>query len=335
MYKREGSTLRVVPATLSVYYKDNNHCTGHETPLHKMPVGLRIIAGDARRNRPINANDAACGGDHLEWGEAVNGKGSGFPSTPYTRTDMWQVSIYFPNCWDGHNLNPPDNVVYPEGNQCPSSHPYRIPKLLGEVHYWVKQMGGSRGDYILSSRQGGEGGTTDHDGWTAHMDFIAGWNADMLDAAIKTCLNDLWTEPHCPFAQFNHNGIRPGVPTTSPGDYHKQRPTERVNDISKSPHDNVHSPISGDASSQFKCDSGSMQLPKRPSSKAGSCRDHVQWSMVHEGKSCAEALAEVKSHCSNCTDCSSKACATSHGMLPNCGMSHDEHMLSNETMSHI
>jgi len=248
-YDRGTNTNKVVPATLSVYYKDSNECTGQLTPLSPMPVGLKMIVGDAHRNYAFAGGSGMCGGDHIDWGYQIGGGLSGFPSAT---TDKWQVNIAFPSCWDGRNLDSVDHtshVTYPIDNsmRCPDSHPKRIPKLLGEVHYWVKQYGGSRDDYFLSSRQGGS--TEDHEGWTAHMDFIAGWNSDLLDAAIKNCHDNIWTADNCPFHQFYVNGLRP-APGAKP--FHKSKPPEDVNNIAYLPHEQGAA-VSGAGAPVFLC----------------------------------------------------------------------------------
>ena len=41
------------------------------------------------------------------------------------------VSIRFPTCWDGKNVDSPnhqDHVAYPSGSNCPSTHPVSIPQ---------------------------------------------------------------------------------------------------------------------------------------------------------------------------------------------------------------
>jgi len=55
-----------------------------------------------------------------------------------------RATIIFPSCWDGKNVDSPDHkshVAYAPGNyalagdQCPSTHPVRIPQVMYEVMF--------------------------------------------------------------------------------------------------------------------------------------------------------------------------------------------------------
>lgn len=61
----------------------------------------------------------------------------------------WRVSVHFPSCWDGKNLDSPDHkshVAYPasgtfeSGGPCPSTHPVRIPQVMYEVMFDTRQF---------------------------------------------------------------------------------------------------------------------------------------------------------------------------------------------------
>lgn len=61
----------------------------------------------------------------------------------------WRVSIHFPSCWDGKNLDSIDHkshVAYPasgtfeSGGACPSTHPVKIPQIMYEVMFDTRQF---------------------------------------------------------------------------------------------------------------------------------------------------------------------------------------------------
>lgn len=61
----------------------------------------------------------------------------------------WRVSVHFPSCWDGKNLDSPDHkshVAYPasgtfeSGGPCPSTHPVKIPQIMYEVMFDTRQF---------------------------------------------------------------------------------------------------------------------------------------------------------------------------------------------------
>jgi hypothetical protein len=50
---------------------------------------------------------------------------------------LFLLTLDDPNrCWDGKNLDSPDHkshMAYPTGNNCPSTHPVRVPQILYET----------------------------------------------------------------------------------------------------------------------------------------------------------------------------------------------------------
>ena len=67
-----------------------------------------------------------------------------------------------------------------------------------KVNYQIEkfaQMGAVASDFLLA--------TGDRKGWTAHVDYISGWQQDTLDAALKTCPNTAQNDPGCAFHQFS------------------------------------------------------------------------------------------------------------------------------------
>ena len=54
----------------------------------------------------------------------------------------WRITVTFPSCWDGKNLDTPDHkahISYPasgtfeSGGACPATHPVKIPQVMYEL----------------------------------------------------------------------------------------------------------------------------------------------------------------------------------------------------------
>jgi Domain of unknown function (DUF1996) len=92
-----------------------------------------------------------------------------------------RLTIDFPSCWDGQNIdsaNHIDHVTFASGTSCTGVF---VPKLRLVVKYGVKDATG----YGLSSDAGA--GVTD--GQSAHADFWNTWNQDALAAEVDACIN--------------------------------------------------------------------------------------------------------------------------------------------------
>jgi len=100
-----------------------------------------------------------------------------------------RAQVYFPSCWDGQNLDSSDHkshVAYPDGSNCPSSHPVQLPHLFYEVLYNVNlfkdKWHGNGHPFVLA--QG------DATGYGFHGDFLNGWDVDVLGKVITDCNDD-------------------------------------------------------------------------------------------------------------------------------------------------
>ena len=71
-----------------------------------------------------------------------------------------RVTVIFPSCWDGKNVDSPDHrshVAYAPGNsnlagdKCPATHPVRIPQVMYEVMY--DTSGFANPDYYKDGKQ--------------------------------------------------------------------------------------------------------------------------------------------------------------------------------------
>lgn len=111
-----------------------------------------------------------------------------------------ETKIFFPSCSDGVNVDSPDHkshVAYPSGSDsgyCPSNHPYRLISLFYEVIWWTlpfaDQYASGTGEFVLFNG--------DPTGYSSHADFVSGWDYNVLQQAVNTCLNSSGIFTDCP-----------------------------------------------------------------------------------------------------------------------------------------
>jgi hypothetical protein len=103
--------------------------------------------------------------------------------------DGIRYQIFFPQCWDGQNLDSSDHkshMAYPvdnyNGGSCPSTHPVHTVAIFYEMiipvsgyNYW------GQGAYVLASG--------DPTGLAFHADFLMGWDSSVLQDAVDNCHN--------------------------------------------------------------------------------------------------------------------------------------------------
>ena len=99
---------------------------------------------------------------------------------------MWQ-HIYFPQCWDGVNLDSPDHkshMAYPTaGRGCPSSHPVALPEITFNIVYPVRQANAAANWRLASDNYS----SSLPAGYSAHGDWFNGWRQDILDTFVSNC----------------------------------------------------------------------------------------------------------------------------------------------------
>jgi hypothetical protein len=166
------------PVELVIYYKTGYHYVPTES-IQPMPVGLRMIAGNAAATTrqsgpayftcanqgPIQSaiQDVACAPGQLLW-----------------------MSINFPQCWDGVNLDSPDHkshMAYPVVG-CPATHPVALPEVTMHILYTVPAAG------VASWRLASDMyDPTQPGGFSGHGDWMMGWKPEIASAWAKFCVN--------------------------------------------------------------------------------------------------------------------------------------------------
>ncbi|WP_020168796.1 MULTISPECIES: DUF1996 domain-containing protein [Methylotenera] len=171
-----------------VYYK---HGSIDGSLIKPPPKALRMIAGDmkAKDNSVYNRTGFTC---H----PGPNSKRTNWPRTSEIPSgqncelgDDLMFSIFFPQCWDGKNLDSPnhkDHMAYPNSSTCPATHPVAIPEITVNVHYTVKE-GDKLDKWRLSSDNYAFNGK--NGGYSGHSDYVEGWDRTFIEGIIKNCIN--------------------------------------------------------------------------------------------------------------------------------------------------
>jgi hypothetical protein len=172
---RTGTPIK--PTTSNFYYKN-----GAINPalIQPVPLGLRMIAGDAKMDRPDGAHVMNCNG---EYGPQ---EGKAMPVCP-AGSQVWQA-IDFPQCWDGVNLDSPDHkshMAFPVRNACPASHPVALPSISFIIIYPVTSSDDTRRWRLSSDNYS----TSLPGGYSYHADWFNGWRPDVKDQWTRNCIN--------------------------------------------------------------------------------------------------------------------------------------------------
>lgn len=164
----------VVPDDPIWYYK-----TGYggvdAADVQPMPSGLRMIAGSMNATAPQ---------DHAYW-DCFETGGSRGASIPNCAVGLHVVmSVVFPQCWDGVNLDSPNHkshMAYPTGSGCPESHPHPIPEISLNVKYLVRAEDDAT-HWRLSSDN-----LELPPGYSTHADWFDGWDPEIRDTWVENC----------------------------------------------------------------------------------------------------------------------------------------------------
>jgi hypothetical protein len=178
----------VMPDEATIYYK-----TGYNMDpktIKPMPQGLRIIAGDSK------ATAAQWSGPQqiVTW-ICLNGsaRSSGDATIPACKVgDAVRVTVIFPQCWDGKNLDSPDHkshMSYPnysssKRSTCPAAFPVPVPELTEHFDFPVT-AGSNPANWRLSSDMDPSKAA----GLTAHADWMMAWDAATMNSLVTNCLN--------------------------------------------------------------------------------------------------------------------------------------------------
>lgn len=158
---------KVDPSMVLAYYLPKGKAPAG---IKAFPSGLAVIAGPGPRSAQFACRTQDGRRDVAQSRTEV-------PACP--AGSHLVVRIFFPDCWDGVNLDSADHrshMAYSLRGSCPSTHPVPVPMLRLGLHY-PGSDGGS--DVTFSS------GAPD----TVHADFFNTWNQAALERLVRECLN--------------------------------------------------------------------------------------------------------------------------------------------------
>ena len=186
-----------LPYQVRAYYRA---ATRDTTQLHAIPFGLKMLAGNAMASSPQRAGIAGfqC---RIEGQGATVSKQSLPPQCGSTA--LFEMSVVFPNCWDGKNLDSADHrshMSYASGYTCDAAHPVQIPQLTLAERF---TPGTTSGTITLASM---------NSPLTLHADFFNAWDPRSLDALMEYCI---YAHVFC--ETVSDKRMPPGMTTTTPG----------------------------------------------------------------------------------------------------------------------
>jgi len=162
----------VEPTTGIFYYLGEGVSDAVREQTQPLPLGLRIVAGNARATAPdaTTISRWSC----LHHNEA--GASKDFLTCP--AGSMIESYLDFPQCWNGRDLDSADHkshMAYPVNNACPATHPVHVPKLRQVLRY---PANGNPARFRLSSGAG----------FTMHGDFFNAWPEAEMERRVRDCI---------------------------------------------------------------------------------------------------------------------------------------------------
>jgi hypothetical protein len=182
-----GSGTPIVSDRIGIYYKSGY---GGVLPaqVQPWPAGLRMIAGNPKGYS--QATSLASGFECMDVPAGVVNPTSGkrVPEIPNCPVGSYiHMTIDFPQCWDGVNLDSPDHrshMAYPTGSGCPNTHPVPLPIVTYNLKYPVKESNAPLRWRLSSDNYA----STVPGGYSAHADWMNGWDQDIISAWTKNCV---------------------------------------------------------------------------------------------------------------------------------------------------
>lgn len=194
LMRADGSIVK--PAYIKVYYRNNEPEKQAAAPI---PPGLQLLAGN--HHRPVGQYDPNvwfyCR-TSLEGGEHSNQPPESCPQIPgFEEGSEFNISLTFPDCWDGKNLvtfgNPKKrNATFSNDGVCPAAFPVKIPQMNMRIHYAMNDNGNLKDAKLsMDPKVDAQGNITPvwGDLYSAHADFFSAWNPRATRYSVEECLN--------------------------------------------------------------------------------------------------------------------------------------------------
>jgi len=186
----DTSTGKPIAPDGSIFYYKQGYTLAPSSVIQPMPAGLRMIAGDPTSSKPGSPGIRfkCIGGPN----NSSDQEGTEIPNCEVGAAVNQE--IFFPQCWDGKNLDSPDHrshMSYPQQNQnapfnrfCPSTHPVALPQVSFNIFYTVQTKDAPRAWRLSSDTYD----TSLPGGYSSHGDWFNGWKKDISDAWNAACV---------------------------------------------------------------------------------------------------------------------------------------------------
>jgi len=156
---------------VNVYYR----APGDQTEVRPIPTGLQLLA----EKQEYNCN-----------------QGTFRDTPPYGCAGEWSTRLTFPDCWNRNSLQETTMVYGSPRGKCPSTHPYRIPR----INYLIRHP---NTDGVVSNPLRVSAGVDSWENYTfMHGDYFAAnqpvFNNTLLDLCLRDALDRVTVaDPRC------------------------------------------------------------------------------------------------------------------------------------------
>ena len=183
----DTATGKPIAPDVAVFYYKQGYTLAPSSVIQPMPAGLRMIAGDPTNSRPGSpgVRFKCIGGPN----NSNDHYGSEIPNCDVGA--LLYQEIFFPQCWDGKNLDAPDHkshmsyvVQVTGGYTCPSTHPVALPLVTFNIAYTVQTKDAPRAWRLSSDTYD----TSLPAGYSSHGDWFNGWKKDVSDLWNAACV---------------------------------------------------------------------------------------------------------------------------------------------------
>jgi hypothetical protein len=169
----------IAPDLIHVYYK-SGYLGVKPQQIQPMPAGLRMIAGNAKATAPQ---------DYVGWKCWDVGGASKAPIPKCGVGDSIAMTVEFPQCWNGKDLDSPDHKSHMsyaiEGKGCPAAYPVALPVITFNILYKVTPGLDTSGWRLSSDMYP----ANQPAGYSAHGDWFNGWKQDIEQTWIHNCVS--------------------------------------------------------------------------------------------------------------------------------------------------
>ncbi|KAK4556946.1 hypothetical protein LTR86_005927 [Recurvomyces mirabilis] len=179
---------------MTVYYEQRGPDLKN---LLAFPEGFRMLAGDPwQRNdtglkaAPGKAVSFVC----LDYSGATKHPQTG-NMPDYNCPDGLRAQVYFPSCWNGVDMDPPDHhshMAYPIGEYDNGTISIFY-EIIYQTNLFAERWYDASGKHPFVFAQG------DRTGYGFHGDFVNGWDVEILKNATRDCTNDSGSLSDCKY----------------------------------------------------------------------------------------------------------------------------------------